>query len=249
MMISDQNKRMHSMDYAELARRQNRSSTQILEESLSSDDCIVALTSNYRIVADIALCVSVIEDRREKILLEHATKEYQFALFALHQGFYRHAFSALRLSFELLLSSIEFSANELALRQWESGALDINWSRLLSLDSGVFSKNFIRAFSLGLEDRGMHFRSISEKAYRECSEYVHGNAATHAQLPPDLTFSRSSILAWSDKSQSVHIVFLFLFFARYVADMSESRRKIIEESFLESLGYIKEVRFAFGATV
>ena len=236
------------MHYAELARRQNRSSTAILEQSLSCADCIVALTSNYRMVADISLCMSVIPHRREKILLEHATKEYQFALFSLHQGFYRHAFSALRLSFELLLSSIEYSANELSLRQWEAGTLDINWTRLLNLDSGIFSKNFLRAFSVGLDDRGMHFRSISEKAYRECSEYVHGNAATHAELPADLTFSKASILTWSDKSNSVHLVFLFLFFSRYVADMGESERKIIEESFLDSLGYIKEVRIAFGAT-
>lgn len=236
------------MNYPMLARRQNDASTLVMEEALADAECIAALTRSHQFISDLTLCKSVLLARREAALLEHAMKEYQFALFALHQGFYRHAFSALRLSFELGLSAIEFSANELALRQWEAGTLDINWARLLNLDNGVFSKNFLRAFSFGIEDRGMHFRTISEKVYRECSEYVHGNSATHVELPQDLVFSKSSILAWSDKASSIHLVFLFVFFSRYVKDMDEEKRKVIEESFVDPLGYIKEVRIAFGAT-
>jgi hypothetical protein len=53
---------------------------------------------------------------------------------------------ALRLSFELLLGTAYFSANELHLRQWLCGERDIVWSALIDSESGVLSKQFVRAF-------------------------------------------------------------------------------------------------------
>lgn len=235
------------MDYAELARKQNRATTSILEASLIDTECIQELTKSYCFVSDISACALAISDRRESKIFKHALKEFQFGLSALNQGFYRHAFSALRLSFELSLSAIEFSANEISLRQWERGAHDINWSRIISSDSGVFSTNFLRAFCTGIEERGPHFRTLAEKVYRECSEYVHGNAATHEQLPDDLHYSKLCILTWCEKAITMHMVVLFAFFARYLDEMKESDRKSIEMPFLETLGHIKEVRITFGA--
>lgn len=237
------------MNYAELARQQNISTSAILEESLRDKDCILALTKSYCFVNDISLCVSLVSGRRESKLILHSIKEYQFALFALNQGFYRHAFSALRLSFELALSAIEFSANEIALRQWEQGSYDVSWGRIVNPDAGIFSNNFLKSFSAGVDDKGQHFRSLAEKVYRECSEYVHGNASTHCDLPVDINFSKNCVIDWCEKAAVIHMVVLFSFFSRYLNDMTESERRKVESPFLENLGYIKSVRVIFGAAI
>lgn len=237
------------MDYAELARQQNKAATSILESSLDDPDCLQSLTKSYRYVTDISSCTSKIQTRRENKLFCHSVKEFQFGLFALNQGFYRHAFSSLRLSLELALSAVEFSTKEMSLRQWEIGAYDINWGRIINSETGVFSTNFLRIFCSGIEERGAHYRTLSEKLYRECSEYVHGNASTHTELPTEIKFSKELVLAWCDKAASVHMIVLFSFFTRYLSDMNEPERKDIEYPFLETLGHIKEVRTTFGAPV
>lgn len=242
-------KKVVRMNYAELARQQNNATTSILETSLLDAECIQELTKSYCFVSDISACAHSIRNCRESKLFNHALKEFQFGLFALNQGFYRHAFSALRLSFEMSLSAIEFSANEFSLRQWERGCHDINWGRITNVDTGIFSANFLRAFCSGVAERGPHFKSISEKVYRECSEYVHGNAVTHNLLPDDFKFSKECILLWCEKALTIHMIVLFAFFSRYLQEMKEADRKEIELPFLETLGHIKEVRITFGAAV
>lgn len=235
------------MDYANLAREQHKKSAEILESALTEEVCLQALNKSYTFITDISTCIAVIERRRERALFELSLKEFQFGLFTLTQGLYRHAFSALRLSFELALSAVEFSANELSLRRWENGANDINWHRIINADTGIFSVNFVRAFMDGIDDRCPHFRTMAEKVYRECSEYVHGNASTHIALPSDLAFSKEIMLSWCEKASTINMVVLFAFFIRYLQDLDETKRKAIESPFIEALGHIPLVRLTFGA--
>lgn len=235
------------MEYAELAHEQDRITTSILNSALADAECLKSLTKSYCIIKDMGDCIEAISDRREKNLFSHALKEYQFALFAVNQGFYRHAFSALRLSFELWLSAIEFSTNELSLRGWEKGSNDINWRRLIDNQTGVFSVNFIRAFCNNIDDRGPHYRALAERVYRECSEYVHGNASTHEELPSEFGFSRLAVIEWCEKASTIHMVNLFSFFIRYATDLPIEKKSKVENPILSVLSHIKEVRITFGA--
>ena len=108
-------------------------------------------------------------ERQNEDMLIAAMREYEFALLAVVQAQYRQAFTALRLCFELLLSAVQLSANELELRTWLRGDRDLNWSALADADTGLFSKKFARAFFEELEEQSAHYRAMAGAVYRECS--------------------------------------------------------------------------------
>src|ERR1700745_3163024 len=85
-----------------------------------------AISHNF--VAELDEWLRVLASRPEAELFKAALREYQYSLLAVVQGQYRQAFMALRLSFELLLAAVHFSANELSLRLWSLGRKDIVWS-------------------------------------------------------------------------------------------------------------------------
>lgn len=236
------------MDFPTFSRHLHKQAGNILESSLSDDECLKALSENHTFVGDLNNCIIAIQDRREKEIFKLAQKEYEFALFALTQGYYRHAFSSLRLNFELCLSAIFFSTNEFLLRRWERDECDIHWEMLMDPDKGLFSKDLVQAFHEGAEERRAHYHLIAKKVYRECSEYVHGNSHTHKVLPRDLEFSKENLLSWCEKASSIKMVILYCFYVRYLADMDDSKKVIIQDLFIETLGHIPFVRSIFGAS-
>jgi hypothetical protein len=174
--------------------------------------------------------------------MQLALKEYQFALFALTNGQYRHAFIGLRLFFELSLAAIHFSAHELELRFWKKDTQDINWQRMISAENGVLSKNFISAFAPCLVDHAPGFRAIAEKVYRECSEFVHGNAHTHTTLADSFSFSPDVCKQWHDHAKSMFIVLLFAYAARSLGDLKKEEKNNLEASLTSELGHLEGLR-------
>lgn len=226
--------------------KQHEQSRQILMQTINYSETQKALNKSYCFITDISLCAQMIKEKREAKLFDLAIKEYQFSLFTLSQGMYRHAFSSLRLTLELALSAIEFSANEYSLRRWESGLNDINWQRIINLENGIFSKNFANIFNVEVADRIEHYRKLAESVYRECSEYVHGNANTHLKLPSKIEFSEENVLSWADKSSTIHMIILFTYFLRYVGDLNAESKEQLSLTFNESLGHIPSIRITFG---
>ena len=201
---------------------------------------------SHNFISDFETWIGVLSGRLEGSLLKSALREYQFALLALAQGQYRQSFMALRLFLELALSSIYFSANELELREWLKGQKDIAWNSLVDLDKGVFSKRFVRAFYEGLADEAPHYGTIAAAVYRECSEFVHGNALTHDALPATLTFAEDVFTDWHAKALSVRLVVVFALCARYLKDLKDNDHKLLEPHVIDSLGHIPAIRTIFG---
>ncbi|MGK0688509.1 hypothetical protein ACSFC0_24485 [Serratia marcescens] len=75
-----------------------------------------ALTVSHNYLLDYDVLKLAISGRPEAAVLDSAVREYQFALFALVSGQYRHAFGGLRLFFELMLATVQFSAHEIDYR-------------------------------------------------------------------------------------------------------------------------------------
>jgi hypothetical protein len=182
-------------------------------------------------------------------MLTAALREYQFALLSLVHGQYRQAFMLLRLTLELLLGGVNFSGNELELRIWLKGNRDLVWGSIINVDSGVLSKKFIGAFFETLADEAPHYRLMAENVYRECSEYVHGNAATHSGLPETVSFSQTVFESWHQKARSLRLVASFTLCSRYVLLLDTSTRNSLEALLLENLGHLAEVRAVLGAPV
>lgn len=207
------------------------------------------IAKSHAFIQDLALWVSVLDGRSETSVLQSASREYQFALLSVVAGHYRSAFASLRLALELCLASVQWSANERELREWRLGKRDGNWAALADPENGVLSKQFVRLFSEGLADEAARYRGSAVAVYRECSEYVHGNAHTHRNIPENLVFHESSFNAWMGKGSVVRLVVMFSLAARYLEDLDSATRQRLEGLLLDHLGHSVAVRAIIGAPV
>lgn len=204
-----------------------------------------ALVTSHNYLLDYDALKMAIAGRPEATVLDSAVKEYQFALFALVSGQYRHAFGGLRLFFELMLATVQFSAREIDYRMWVKDSKDITWGALKDSQSGVFATNFIRAFNPGFSESGKQYLAIAEAVYRECSEFVHGNAGTHAELPLDIRFQMKVFESWHQKSETMRLAILFAFSARYLNYIDVEATRRLEPIITDVLGDLAPVQALF----
>ena len=216
------------------------------ERLLSDAECKKAYVRALHVLSEMHSFDSLISNARLRILLRHALKEFQFSVTACSFGLYRQSFAALRLSFELALATILFSSDERRLRSWLRGEADINWQALVDENNGVFAKSFVRVFCEALADQSPQYRTLAGTVYRECSEYVHGNASTHDSLPESIEFSRDVFLAWAAKVDVIRDVIVFCFVARFFDEAQEAGPGPLRDLVIDSLGHHESVRAVFG---
>jgi hypothetical protein len=192
--------------------------------------------------SDLEKWIRLQSDRHEVEVLKSSLNEYQYSLLAVAQGRYRQSFMALRLSFELALASIYFSANEFDFRLWKQGVHDINWQKLINPDNGVLSRNFIKAFNPAMAEDAPQYRVIAEKVYRECSEYVHGNAHTYKNLSDKVEFIEDVFSDWCIKAENIALCIIFALSARYLLFSSKETRKKVEPIIMDILGHLDAIR-------
>jgi hypothetical protein len=220
----------------------------VLSETFAADETGQQATAHH-FIDDLQQWYAILEVRPESPLFLAAQSEYQFALLAVALGQYRQAFMSLRLSFELTLGAVYYSANELKLRQWMKGTQDLNWSALVDRETGVFSKTFVGAFYEDLAEFAREYGAIAERLYREISEYVHGNANTHSTESGKVIFQKQAFDSWHQKSKSVRLATSFALCARYVRLMTDPQRTQLESVLLDNLGHISSVRAILGGPV
>jgi hypothetical protein len=233
------------MDVIEYYRALIKNTDTVLEKMVSVNGTSEALTASHNYILDYDTLKLAIADRPESPVLDSAVKEYQLALFALVSGQYRHAFGGLRLFFELMLATVQFSAHEIDYRMWAKDSKDINWSALKDTQSGVFSANFIRAFNPEFSDSANQYLAIAEAVYRECSEFVHGNAGTHTILPSDIKFQEEIFLSWHQKAATMRLVIIFVFSARYLNYVAKEAKDQLEPIIMDILGNLPPVQAIF----
>lgn len=232
------------MDVVEHYRTLLKNSETVLGTMLGENGA-EALIASHNYLLDYDVIKMAIAGRPEAAVLDSAVKEYQFALFALVAGQYRHAFGGLRLFFELMLATVQFSAHEIDYRMWARDSKDINWSALKDSQNGVFSTSFIRAFNPVFSDCAKQYLAIAEAVYRECSEFVHGNAGTHAILPSDITFQKEAFFSWHDKAATMRMAIIFAFSARYLNYVSKEAADRMEPIITDVLGNLQPVQAIF----
>lgn len=233
------------MDVAEHYKELFAKSSQVLELSFSDGERSQLITCSHNFLLDYELMRRALEGRMESEMFELALQEYQFALYAVSVGQYRHAYIGLRLFMELALCSFHFSVRELELRQWLLNRRDIVWASLKDMEVGIFSKNFIGLFDAQLAEHGRQYCTIGEAVYRECSEYVHGNAKTYSAIPSELTFRHEVFCDWHEKAKTIRMVVMFAFCGRYLSSLDGSRKNELESPILETLGHLDCIRKYF----
>lgn len=233
------------MDVTQHYRNLLKNTDKVVDTMLGVSGAIGRLTVSHNYLLDYDSLKEAIAKRPEAAVLDSAVKEYQFALFALVSGQYRHAFGGLRLFFELMLATVYFSAHEIDFRMWAKDSKDINWTILKDNQSGIFSVNFIRAFNPDFSDSARHYLAIAEVVYRECSEFVHGNANTHTILPTDIAFHKEAFFSWHEKAETMRLAIIFAFSARYLSYVSDDAKDLLEPIVTDTLGNLLAVQNIF----
>lgn len=217
----------------------------VAEACIANQAEFASFTKSHNFLLDLDRLRQVIAARPEVRCLDLATQEYQYGLFALLGGSYRHAFGSLRLSFELLLATIYFSAHEVKLHQWLNGSRDLRWGELMDHEKGVFSGPFVKAFSPRFVDLRGQFLGLAGTVYRECSEFVHGNPNTHKDLAGPLQFREDLLAAWNQRADVIRLCSLYCFLFRYSELLTSDQKNLVEGTFLDAFGDEESIQAYF----
>lgn len=221
----------------------------IFEQCVTDVEVSTALTKALASIAGLEQMLNAVSDKQEYPVYIQSLQEIQYSLLSVSIGNYRHAYSSLRLFFELYLAAVEFSTNLRYFRGWVLGREDIFWNRLSDSENGVMSKNFCTLFFSELADEAPHFRNLAVTVYRECSEFVHGNPQATSTLPETLQFKKDTLLDWANKLDTMHLVIIFIFSVRYLAELPATSRENVKEHILAQIGHLEPVREIFGGVV
>jgi hypothetical protein len=212
----------------------------ILASSLMNPD-LETLSSNHSFIVDFHIWLEVLKDRPEKDIFENAIKEYQKSILTNCLGMYQQAFMGLRFFLERSLVAIQFSANEIELNLWKIGERDTYWSELMDDDKGVFSSKFCKAFFPELKEEIKHFKAITKKVYRECSEYVHGNNSVIDKIPNSLEYSEELFEEWNSKADIINRIILFTLCLRYLKLLKVEELKKVADPLIEQFNSITPI--------
>lgn len=199
-------------------------------------------TRSHNYLLDFETLHKSISHRKEQVIFSTAIKEYQLAMLALSASLYRYAFSGLRLSFELMLSTFLLSAKEIELNQWLRGKRDLNWNSIVDNERGLFSKNFISAFSEEMTEDGKEFGAIAVSLYREFSEFIHGNYSKEASLGTKIAFNENLFKHWHAQAETVRLIVVFGWASRYLFEIDPKAKAETSDILNETLGTLKGVQ-------
>lgn len=221
--------------YKELMARANETLNGLVEDG----ERFQAFTAVHNYGAEFETLISAVKERPEAIVFNLALKEFYFSLYASANGSYRHAHIGLRLSFELFCAGVFFSAYEIKLRSWLAGleGSDINWAAISSSETGIFSTNFLKAFNPDISPSGKQYHAIATKAYRECSEFVHGNVHTHELDSKPLGYRSEILEAWIERAGAVRLCVIFSFAGRYLRLLDKGAQAKVEQIMLDNFGH------------
>ncbi|WP_404958180.1 hypothetical protein [Streptomyces sp. 147326] len=219
----------------------------VIERSMA--ECGPALGRILQLEADIGVWEARMVGRPEAAQISDARRELGFAAYAASSGLYRLAFSGIRTFLELSFAAVYFSAHELQRRQWVSDRKDFSWSQALDENSGVLSRSFMQEFlNEGVSEAGT-YAGAAAKAYRHCSQFIHGKLAVTRSLPREISFSSEALEDWtstaSDSAQSV----LFLLYGRYSAELLPGDDGSLGATLEHSFSHLKSVRSTLGLPV
>lgn len=225
------------------------SSNITMKESLKRDN---ELAKIHSFVEDLLTWYDVLKTRGEAVILKYAASELQLSALSLVSGLYRQSFTSLRLTLELSLSAIYFSANELDFREWEIGTRDIYWNQLVNTDDndfGIFSQRWASGFFPELTGHVKTYNTLARETYRSLSEFVHGNAYTLEVNKAKIVFEEKLFNQWLNNFSNYSKIISFALCLRFMKHLDSSSINRLEAHLLDFLGHITEVRKFIGGPV
>ncbi|QDX21465.1 hypothetical protein FP568_09515 [Pandoraea pnomenusa] len=236
------------MNIGDIYRGLEKKSCIAMEALLADGESLTEFTKANNLVAEYRALKNAVANRHEAHLMDLASKEYESSLLALATSSYRSAFSSLRLSLELNIASVYFSAHEIDYHLWLQKAKDIQWGTIANKETGVLSDLFSTAFNSDLADERKHYQNLAATVYRECSEYVHGNAHTHENIPTEISFHKDILKLWCGMADTILLVVVFAFSMRYLRYLNKTELGYAEPIVMDKLGHISSIQTVFQLT-
>lgn len=206
-------------------------------------------TSSFGKVHHLSTCVfefsENLVDINESKLLRAVSSQIEASALSLALGFYRQAFSSLRLALELGLGTVYFSLFKLEHNEWLRGKADIKWSKLIDIDNGVLSKRLTSAFYPELNDHVIEYNEKAGSVYRRLSEFVHGNYETWEKSGLVISKNDELISSYFRHLESVKEVLIFSLCCRYMKSLLPEQLESMQ-FISEDLGHIEPIRLLLG---
>jgi sensor histidine kinase YesM len=187
----------------------------------------------------------ILNDKKESDLLKVVCSQIETSALHTSFGLYRQAFSSLRLSLEMGLGMVYFSAFKLDHYEWLNGKNDIKWSKIIDKESGVLSKRFAEAFFSELVDLVEENNTQAATVYRRLSEFVHGNFETWEEN--NLTLAKNELLIekYFEYFVIVKEILLFALCCRFLKSLTIDNIDSIP-FVLEEMGHCEGIRVFMG---
>ncbi|QFR93813.1 hypothetical protein [Streptomyces tsukubensis] len=222
----------------------HNSCTDHIEPATRSNE--LAINRVLHLEADIADWLEALKSKPEAQQLQSAHRDFGLAFYAAMTGLYRQAFSNLRSFLEVSIGATYLSSHEFKRRQWVSGKLDISWKAITSTESGLYSTPFLQEFcpeAIGEQDEML---GDLKRAYRRCSEYIHGNVSTSQMLPTEISYREDIVKEWIAVAESALGATIHCLMVRYYKDFSQPLKGIVEDSLEDHFSHLVSVRKMLG---
>lgn len=200
----------------------------------------------FALEADLAIWLTVLSERPEVGQYRSAHRDLGLALYSIAAGLYRQAFGELRSFVEVSFGALHLSSSELERRKWVSGRRDLSWREITSSDTGLYAPTYLQEFMPDAIDDGVSLLEKLRASYRRSSEYLHGNVATTALLPAEISYVSEPILEWKTAAEAALFALHHSLFVRYYADLPLRGKQSVESLLEQHLSHLPSVRRALG---
>lgn len=230
------------MNIADYFNKINECSQEIFRETLLD-------SSSFGKAHHLSACIfefsENLSDTDDKKLLRAVSSQIESSALSLALGFYRQAFSSLRLVLEMGLGAVYFSLFKLEYQEWLRGKADIKWSKLIDSENGVLSQRLTNAFFPELSDYIHGYNEKAGNVYRKLSEFVHGNHETWEKSGLILSKNDEFISQYFNYLESVKEVLLLALSCRYIKTLSFEQLEAIQ-FISEDFGHVEPIRVLLG---
>lgn len=220
--------------------------SKIFHESLDKE---VAQNTAQSLIANLHDWYLILKEEDSSIMLRNAIEELDVSCLQMMLGLYRGSFSSLRLSLEMLIGSVYFSAFNLEYIEWKKGTQDLIWSKISCKDNGVLSRRFANAYFPELTDNLAGFLEKTKKLYRQLSEMVHGNNSTWDYNNPSISFSGNMNDKYVEYIKVFNEISNFILCVRYLNNLTDNDISTLETHLFDSIGHLEEIRIKIGGSI
>lgn len=194
----------------------------VIDQGFNDDETCDLFSDNHCVLHHHKVWLDILKDLPESEIFINAVRNYQIALHLAISGLYQQAYMGLRYYLERMVTGVFFSATEIELRTWLNGGRDTYWTEVANTeDKDIFSRKFCNAFFPELVEDIVHFKELTKKVYRECSEYVHGNPSTIRSFDGDITYSEKEFVLWNRRATTINRIVMFVLTMRYLCFLSD----------------------------